>query len=299
MKRLLLLTVLLFINSCSKSQQWPDETFKPEIKNSAYSIGKGPFVLVDEAHNNFHTIDYRYKPFANLLGRDGYVIKSATNKITEKLLSQCKIFVISVPTSKNKQSAYSDEEIKTLVSWVYKGGSLLLITDHMPDPPAIAKLAEAFGIEMLNGYVLNEDPNEEQGPIFFKRNNDTLANHPITEGREGLNEKIRLITSFTGCAFKAKEDFLPLMIFGTYKVSWMTKEEGRFPADTPKIDVEGWYQGGVLEKGKGRLAFFGEAGMFTAQMISKDKIKFGMNVPRAKENAQFLLNIFHWLSRIL
>ena len=79
----------------------------------------------------------------------------------------------------------------------------------------------------------------------------------------------------------------------------MTKEEGKFPVNTPKIDVEGWYQGGILERGKGRLAFFGEAGMFTAQKISKDKIKFGMNVPNAKENAQFLLNVFHWLSNIL
>ncbi len=48
-----------------------------------------------------------------------------------------------------------------------------------------------------------------------------------------------------------------------------------------------------------RLAFFGEAGMFTAQLIGKERIPFGMNVPIARDNAQFLLNVVHWLSGIL
>ena len=83
------------------------------------------------------------------------------------------------------------------------------------------------------------------------------------------------------------------------EVKSVLKEEGKFEEDTPKIDVEGWYQGGVLGYGKGRLAFFGEAGMFTAQIIRPQGIKFGMNRTIAKENPQFLLNIFHWLSGIL
>ena len=89
------------------------------------------------------------------------------------------------------------------------------------------------------------------------------------------------------------------MTFGSYKISWMTKEQGKFPPDTPKIDVEGCYQGGASEYGKGRLAFCGEAGIFTAQVIRPQGIRFGMNVSFAKENPQFLLNTFHWLSGII
>jgi hypothetical protein len=296
----LIMTIALLAFSCSKGQQKPDDSFNPEIKNPAYSLDQGPVIFVDEGHANFHTITWRYRPFAKIIERDGYVVKSAKAKISIELLKGCKVFVISVPTSKGNQSAYTNGEIRILKDWVMAGGSLLLITDHMPDPPAIAELAEAFGITVNNGYVLNEDPNESKGPVFFRRNDGTLADHPITNGREGFDERIGSVTSFTGCAFKASVDFKPLLIFGPHKTSWMTKEPGKFPDDTPKIDVEGWYQGGVQEYGKGRLAFFGEAGMFTAQIITGGEVRrFGMNVPIAKGNAQFLLNVFHWLSGIL
>lgn len=298
MKLFSLMLSLMLICSCINAQQVPDTAFTYEIKSPAFPSGKGHVVLVDEAHNNFHKIDDRYRPFAKLLRSDGYIVKPGTSKITRELLGACKIFVSSVPTSKSNQSAYSKQEIEILKNWVKEGGSLLLITDHMPDPPAVAELAAAFGIEMTNGYVLNEAPNEEPGPIYFKQSDETLADHPITNGRNEA-ERINSVTSFTGCAFKAGDDFVPLMTFGPYKVSWMTKEEGKFPPNTPKIDVEGWYQGGVLEYGKGRLAFFGEAGMFTAQIIHPQGIKFGMNRAIAKENPQFLLNIFHWLSHII
>lgn len=298
MKKLIFLTCFTLTISCANGQQRPDLSFKPEIISPAYKIGQGPIVLVDEAHENFHTISNRYKPFASLLERDGYVVKASKSKIDKKLLKMCTVFVISVPTSKNNQSAYTPDEIKALNIWVEEGGSLLLITDHMPDVPAIAKLAGAFDIQPNNGYVLNEDPNESIGPIFFKRDNSTLTDYPITRGRDGFEEKINAVTSFTGCAFQAGESFFPLLIFGPYKTSWMTKEADKFPPDTPKIDVEGWYQGGVQEVGKGRLAFFGEAAMFTAQIRTGNR-KFGMNVPIAKENAQFLLNVMHWLSGVL
>jgi len=111
--------------------------------------------------------------------------------------------------------------------------------------------------------------------------------------------KYNRVTSFTGCAFKASGDFTPLFILGPLKTSWMTKEPDKFPEDTPKVDVEGWYQGGVQEVGEGRLAFFAEAGMFTAQIITGHNIKFGMNVETAAENPQFILNLFHWLARLI
>ncbi|UCC28964.1 MAG: DUF4350 domain-containing protein [Phycisphaerales bacterium] len=254
--------------------------------------------MLDEAHANFHTVGGRYKPFSRLLERDGYVVRAATSRVSSELLSACTIFAISVPTSKENRSAYSKEEIQLLREWVEDGGSLLLITDHMPDPPAIAELAAAFGIRVSNGYVLNERPGESRGDVCFRRTDGTLRDHPITNGRSD-REKIHSVTSFTGCAFQAGAEFYPLLVFGPYKLSWMTRKQGEFLPDTPKVDVEGWFQGGVLEYGKGRLAFFGEAGMFTAQLIGKERIPFGMNVPMAKDNAQFLLNVMHWLSGIL
>jgi hypothetical protein len=55
----------------------------------------------------------------------------------------------------------------------------------------------------------------------------------------------------------------------------------------------------VMKVGKGRVAIFGEAAMFSAQLGGPQKLPMGMNAPVAKQNPQFLLNVMHWLSGLL
>jgi hypothetical protein len=76
----------------------------------------------------------------------------------------------------------------------------------------------------------------------------------------------------------------------------MPKEYNKFPPGTPSIDVAGWYQGGVMPYGEGKIAFFAEAAMFTAQIFADGRVRAGMNHPLGKDNARLLLNILHWLS---
>src|SRR5258706_490045 len=77
-KMLLLLVVSVF---SVHAQQVPDLTFKPETKYHAYPKSKGPVIILDEAHFNFHTLDGRYGPFGNILTDDGYVLKPGKEKI--------------------------------------------------------------------------------------------------------------------------------------------------------------------------------------------------------------------------
>ena len=69
-----------------------------------------------------------------------------------------------------------------------------------------------------------------------------------------------------------------------------------FTETTPIVPVEGWYQGGVMPYGKGRVAIFGEAAMFTAQLAGEEQRRFGMNSDVAGQNLRFLLNLMRWLS---
>ena len=64
----------------------------------------------------------------------------------------------------------------------------------------------------------------------------------------------------------------------------------------PRVEVGGWLQGAVKDAGKGRAAFFGEAAMFTAQVAGAERRPMGMNSPDAEQNAQFVLNLLHWLA---
>ncbi|HEX4945237.1 MAG TPA: DUF4350 domain-containing protein [Blastocatellia bacterium] len=285
------------------AQQVADTEYKPPITKPAYEHGKGPLVLLDEAHNNFHTASGRYQTFAELLRRDGYVVQAATAKFSPESLKPAKILVIAnalhernannwtLPTP----SAFTDEEIAAVRDWVNKGGALLLIADHMPFPGAAEKLGAAFDIKFTNGYVRNQK--QQGGPDLFQRAAGSLRAHPITNGRNAA-ENVDAVATFTGSAFQIP-NAQPLLVLSEAAVSVLTSTAGQITPDTPREPVPGWWQGAVFKAGKGRVAVFGEAAMFSAQLAGPNRNPMGMNAPEAKQNYQFLLNVMHWLSGIL
>jgi hypothetical protein len=310
--RAMILCVLFIVFFCAPSRpqqtastveppRTVDRAFSHTIKNPAYDKGKGPIVLIDEAHNNFHTAVGTYLPFADLLRQDGYAIKRAKDKISLELLKSGDIYVIAdaqPPLNVGDPPTFSQEEIQILNGWVKDGGSLFVVTDHMPDPGAIKDLALTFGIEVKNGYVMQGPPPGRPGPMLFQKKDGSLSDHLLTKGR-GPDEKVSRIATFAGSAFRCGEGFQPILVLGEGYRSWMPKEYDKFPPGTPNVDVSGWYQGGVMLYGKGRIAFFAEAAMFTAQVFANGRVKAGMNHSLGRDNARLLLNILHWLSGLL
>lgn len=131
MKGLSALLCLLMVGVESvAAQQIPDLTYSPLIDKPAYTAGEGPRVGIDEAHNNFHTVDGRYGAFAKLLRRDGYIVDGHDESFSEDSLSDLDILVIANPlNAKNNgnwslptPSAYSKKEIEALHRWVEQGG---------------------------------------------------------------------------------------------------------------------------------------------------------------------------------
>src|SRR5215204_3935298 len=134
----------------SFAQQVSDTAFAPPIANPMYKAGKGPVVLLDEAHFNFHTADGRYQPFAALLRRDGYDVRASKLAFSNASLKDANILVIAnALAERNKTewtlptpSAFTDDEVRAVSGWVNAGGSLFLIVDHMPFPGAAENLAK-------------------------------------------------------------------------------------------------------------------------------------------------------------
>jgi uncharacterized protein (DUF2249 family) len=294
------LLLSLLMTSGAIAQQVADTSFKPPIPNPAYQSGRGPVVLLDEAHFNFHTADGRYQPFADLLRRDGYVVKSSRLQFSQATLGTGQILVIANALAERNRSdwslptpsAFSDEEVGAVRDWVRGGGSLMLIADHMPFPGAAEKLALALGVRFSNGYAIDE---KAKGPMLFKLSDGSLKDHQITRGRADA-EKVESVATFTGSAFQVEGDAHPLLILGPSVVSFMTSVAGQITDKTPRTSVKGWYQGAVMRFGKGRVAVFGEAAMFSAQVAGPNRNPMGMNAPIAARNPQFLLNVMHWLS---
>jgi len=89
-----------------------------------------------------HTIDGGFRAFADLLKLDGYRVLSADSEVTQELLDQTYVYVISNTVHGGHDAewklptppAFTSVEIKVIKEWVENGGSLLLIADHMPFP---------------------------------------------------------------------------------------------------------------------------------------------------------------------
>ena len=299
MKYVILLLVSFGLFSGTYAQQVADTAYKPVIAHPAYESGKGPVVFIDEGHHNFHTKDGRYKAFSNLLERDGYVVKGYQGEFLPDKLSRGTILVISNALNEiNVQdwtlpnpSAFTGSEIEYVRQWVFHGGRLFLIADHMPMAGAARDLAAAFEFEFSNGFVFDT---ASRGPAFFKTEDGTLVESPITKGRND-HEKVRQILTFTGQAFKIPDDAMPVLVFDERYVNFLPDTAWVFNDKTEKFNVGGWSQGAYKQYGKGRIVVFGEAAMFSAQLSGPNRVKAGMNHEAAKENHQLLLNIIHWL----
>ena len=280
-------------------QQIADTGYHPVINDPAYGAGLGPVVFIDGGHHNFHTKEGRYKPFASLLERDGYVVKAYEGPFVLTKLIESRILVIAnalnelnvedwyLPTP----SAFTREEINVLVEWVRLGGCLFLIADHMPMAGAAKALASEFGFEFTNGFAFNIN---KSGPAFFSIENGTLKESLITKGRDP-SESIDHIVTFTGQGFKIPDDAKPVLVFDKNYFNFLPDTAWVFHKETPKYGIEGLSQGAYKKFGKGKIAVFGEAAMFTAQLTGPGKTKAGMNSAIADENYRLLLNIIHWL----
>lgn len=286
---------LALLASPAAAQQISDPNADLSVERPAYAQGSGPRVIIDGAHNNFHTVDGRYAPFARLLGNDGFRVAGSDAAFTDDALRDVDILVIANALAAEdveewrtpNPSAFTADEIAAVRRFVERGGSLLLIADHMPMAGAAQDLGAAFGIAFDNGFA---KPRANQGgePDLFTRENGGLADDPVTAG-------IRQVRTFTGSAFRA-EHARPLILLNADWEVLMPEVAWQFDDATPRASGDGKLQGALLEVGQGRVAVFGEAAMFTAQLAGPQAVPVGLNAPGAEDNKHFALNVLHWLA---
>jgi hypothetical protein len=288
-------------------QQMADTAFHPAIARPAYASA-GPLVRLDEAHQNFHTIAGRYAPFAALLRRDGYRVEPNAAPFTDASLRGAAVLVIANAGGPNASAetvppAFSADEVAAVRRWVEGGGSMLLVADHAPFGSAAEGLARAFGVGMGKGFA-RDTANAAGNPTFlrFSRDNELLGDHPITRGRDA-SERLATVVSFTGQSLTVPAGATALLKLAP------TAEERPTRADmfadpndhSAFTKVGGRAQGLAMSVGRGRVVMLGEAAMLSAQRIvrpGQPDMLMGMNVP-GSDDAQFCLNVLHWLSRLI
>lgn len=117
---------------------------------------------------------------------------------------------------------------------------------------------------------------------------------------EGYHESTRVdsVTAFTGQAFRVDphvEAERLLTIPDGYTL-FLPPVAWEFSDATPRISAAHLLQGALVRHGEGRIAVFGEAAMFSAQLAGAQRRPMGMNHPSAAHNYRFALNILRWLT---
>ncbi len=269
---------LLGLLSCAdasvSSLQQRDPDFNAEVSEAAFGPSEGPLVCIDEAHNNFHTAEGRYRSFADLLRKDGYRVGGFSSRFSEGTLSSCALLVIANALNANDgpetrafphPSPFTHPELDSLVAWIREGGSLLLLADHAPAPGAAGDLGALLGVAMFDGYA--RGPGEF--PDLFERKTGTLVDHPISRGRTS-EEQVESVATFAGQAFQLSQHFQPLLIFGEgslahFDISHNVPDVPR--QEWPRFSVSGWAQGAAREWDSGRIVVLGEAAPTLCRLV--------------------------------
>lgn len=298
---LFIICIVLLSVMSARAQQQPDTSFVAEFISPLYGKDQGPMVCIDAAHNNFHTLETGFAPFAKVLRLDGFNARSVKEVLEGETdpLQGCRILVIANPLHESNinnwrlpnPSAFSDNEIQTINEWVHAGGRLFLIADHMPFAGAAEKLGKSFGFQFNNGFASLEK--EQNEPDLFNTSNGRLVSENLPD------KEITSITTFTGSAFRYPPKANPILVFKNGDFSLEPEIAWQFDEDTKTTDLSGYSQGALLAYGEGKLAVFGEAAMFTAQIIKapQGEFKVGLNNKEmAPQNLEFLRSLAKWLA---
>ena len=288
-------------------EQIIDPAFNPAVANPAYTTN-GPVVAIDEAHRNRHTMAGNYKPFADLLRRDGYRVQASATKFTAETFKGIDVFVIV-----NAEETFSAGEASALRAWVEQGGSLLLTADHAPYGAMTESLAAVFGVSMGKGWAYDaETPGKITTQLTYSRTNRLLGDHVILNGSRA-SPRIDTVKTFTGQSLGLPPGATALLRFGAAAREAPTTDvlnaagaavASGSPPPAETQSIAGRVQGLAMPFGKGRVVVLGEAGMFTAQVVkfppgsNQPDIYFGMQM-LGTDDRQFALNVMHWLSGIL
>jgi len=272
-----------------------------------------PVILLDQGHNNWAWKPEIYAPvMEKFLRESGYDIRFNTGAFTKESLIGVDILEIDnvFPPgdnnnwSKVRKSAFTEDEISILYNWVNEGGSLLLVVEHMPFPGAFEDLAEAFGIQVSDGFALEEnavkDFNEgtiaEAGYLVFRREDGSLSDHKVLFDHAN-GEFFPFLTTDVGSAFRLPEGATSLITLGEDFISLEPENSWQFDSFTPFKKISGWSQAGLLRVGRGKVAILGDSFLFTAPgyleppYIENERDKFlGAN------NHIFTMNLLRWLN---
>ena len=172
----------------------------------------------------------------------------------------------------------------------------------MPVAGAAASLLSRFAVVTSDGFAVDAtlltgyEANDIMGAAYlkFSREDGTVLEHVINDGGTDT-QPFSLVTSHVGSAFRLPEHGEPLLKLGSNIISLLPDLAWKFSEKTPRVDVSGWLQAGVVRVGEGRVAVLGDSQLLAVPWPESTSEE-DMAYDPAEGNKQFTLNLFHWLA---
>jgi hypothetical protein len=195
--------------------------------------------------------------------------------------------------------ALGADEVGAITGWVESGGALLLAFDHYPNDAAIATLASALGISVARGMTTDDTASRVpwncflvcRGWIGFDREPGRLRPHAVLDGRSAA-ERISRVVTFGGSSLTtgdSSSEFLALSPAAVNVANGPDDETG---------GPVGRAQGAAIRVGSGRVVALADSNMIGTQLLPLGARDVPMGLAVA-DNRQLLLNLLHWLSRLI
>ena len=249
----------------ASGQQIADSSFVPDVHRPAYT-SRGPTVLFDHAHRNFHRADGNYRAFAGLIARDGYRITVNQSAFSRESLQGFDILVIVNARGGEGPAAF--------------------------DTPAFTSDERVSRVLTFTGQSLSVPPG---ATALWTLSPTAMDGAPQTRAQaQALEERVARLRD----SVRAARAAAPLAQDTAIALRLGPRDQ---PATRQLTSAAGRAQGISLEAGKGRVVILGEAACLSAQIIAIPGMpprKMGMNVP-GTDNQKFGLNVMRWLSRLL
>lgn len=294
-----------------------DPKYEPLVPNPAYAREAGPRVGIDAAHHNGLTLTGNFAPFGKLLRKDGYRVEEFASKFSTESLRRVDILVIVNALSERNTTnralpsamAFEGSEVEAVERWVNDGGALLLVAGHMPWPGCAEALAERFDIFFHNGFTFPRDPGTGELIMTGAADKKGLARsspvaHPIFAGRSPAEAIPSIESGAAAQAFRLRPGgkAAPLLLLKGHWVLLLPESPWSFSEKTPRIRADDMPVAAAALVGKGRVVAIGvNASSLTAQAVEATGEPWGLgfNAAASIHNAQFALNMLHWLSGLL
>lgn len=225
-----------------------------------------PVVWVDQGHGQVFQIDQegdlQLTALAQLLAREGLVVKTGRQPLDEQLLRGSSALLIS-----GAFQPYTPAEIEAIHRFVAGGGRLAVML-HIAPP--LGPLLASFGVDFANGVIRDPDQAIAGEPLNFTVTR--LAPHPLTRGVKRIN--LYGVWALTNVDNRAR------IIARSSPHSWIDLNGDRRLGRGDAVQSFGVLVAGEL--GQGAFAIFGDDALFQNRFFP--------------DNRDLGRNLAHWLA---